>query len=341
LIIGDHLENSKAIISRIKDPYFNLALENYYLENISSKARILLLWENTPCVVIGRFQNPWIECNLNSMFENNVDFVRRQSGGGTVYHDSGNINFSFIADKTIHDKAWNHGVIVEGLLDVGVRSHATKRGDIRLTESDSRKISGSAFKEKKSTAFHHGTMLINSDLDKLNNFIHSNKQNLESKSISSVRSVVANITAQNKKLKNEDVYCAFMKTFLENFKINESIVVDIDSQITNIIFDSEYYKKLKSHSWRYEETPKFYVCEEFNKWNIELIIKKAKFLSLSIEHIDIHPSFLDSLEKNIIGTSVFNIVENIESLEYFENYNKELVELMDWFSKYFCLEFLL
>jgi lipoate-protein ligase A len=340
LITGVYLENSKAIISKIKDPYFNLALENYYLENINPNSRILLVWDNSPCVVIGRFQNPWIECNLKSMSENNIEFVRRQSGGGTVYHDSGNINFSVIADKTLHNKEWNHDFIIKSLAIMKVSAHATKRGDIRLTEKGNRKISGSAFKEKKRTAFHHGTMLINSDLDSLNNYIHSNKQDLESKSISSVRSVVGNISEKNSLLNAAIVSEAFCESFLNELQINDSIVIDSDSKLAHVILNSDYYKKLKSHLWRYGETPKFFVNTSFKNWNIELTIKKTKIMESRLENSSIHPSFLESLEKSMIGVSVFDMKIFIFSVEHFSNFEDELKEFGGWFCDYFYLNFL-
>jgi lipoate-protein ligase A len=274
------------------------------------------------------------------MKKNRIDFVRRQSGGGTVYHDKGNINFSIIADKNIHDKDWNHDVIVRCLSELKVNTHATKRGDIRFIENDDRKFSGSAFKEKKLSAFHHGTLLIDSDLNNLNNYIHSNKQNLESKSISSVRSIVGNLSEKNPKLTTGNVSSALCDFFLKESNIDKKVYIDVNSEISKMILKSDYYEKLKSLSWRYEETPKFFVNTNYKNWSIELTIKKTKVIEVVLENFEIHPSFLLELDKSLIGISIIGIRDYILSLEYFLNYAEELKDLVIWFEDYFNLNFL-
>lgn len=330
--------NSKVIISSIKDPFINLALENYLLENVNSNSRILLMWDNNPCVVLGRFQNPWIECNLSLMKSDGIQLVRRQSGGGTVYHDDGNINFSIISDKSLHDKRWSHKVIVNALKSIEVFAFATERGDIRLEEDLGRKISGSAFKEKKTSAFHHGTMLVSSNLELLNAYINSNKKDLETKSIASVRSVVANITEQNEKIENKDVYNCFSREFAAEVPIEHKIEwFDLNSQLYNKVINGDYYKKIIDKKWIYNETPKFNISTKSHNWSIDLIVKKTIIEEINIFNELLHPSLIETVSKTLLKSSIFEAKCSIQKIELYFDFKDELDILISWFDEYFEL----
>lgn len=319
--------------SKIEDIYFNLALENYLLTEYIKSERILFTYSNAPCVVIGRFQNPWIECNLKKMHEEGVELVRRQSGGGTVYHDQMNINFSFLAPKKLHDKNWNHTLVVSALKKLGVSAIFTERGDIRENGPDKCKISGSAFKEKKDTAFHHGTMLIKSDLAKLNLYIHSNKDQLESKSIASKRSVVTNLTAINPKITND----SFIYALEQEFDVLEpSTVITKSHPWFKQIIDGNYYQLLKSHAWKYLETPKFYVEESFDEFEISLEIKKTNIEAIELNHNDYHPVLLSMVSSQLLGKSLFEIESVLEQMNISDFKDAHL--LSDWFNEYFELK---
>jgi lipoate-protein ligase A len=96
----------KLFLSTFDDPYINLSIENQLLLNIRPDERILFLYNNQESVVLGRFQNPWLECNLKKISERKINLVRRQSGGGCVYHDKGNLNFSFLYPEKEHSSNW-------------------------------------------------------------------------------------------------------------------------------------------------------------------------------------------------------------------------------------------
>lgn len=291
----------KIITTDITDPFLNLAIENDLLLKTQKGQRQLFLYQNSPCVVIGRFQNPWIECNIAKMVKQGVPLLRRQSGGGTVYHDEGNLNFSFIADRSLHSQSFNHELVVQALKQMGVIAYATARGDIRLSDGTERKISGSAFKQKKDQAFHHGTMLITSDLDKLNSYITSNKQNMESKSIASVRSQVANISESHCSVTKEKFIQSLQETFINEHQDVQKLFISKEDSLSQDIL--EYAQWLKSYQWKIMETPKFKRTLAIDeKIEIEIEVKKTKIQKISLIAQGVHPLVIDELEKKLQGS---------------------------------------
>lgn len=320
---------NKIITTDITDPFLNLAIENNLLVNISEGQRHLFMFINDPCVVIGRFQNPWIECNITKMHKEKIPLLRRQSGGGTVYHDHHNVNFSFIADRKIHSQNINHQIVVEALSSLNVKGHATARGDIRLSDETERKISGSAFKQKKDQAFHHGTMLINSNLEKLNAFILSDKQNLETKSISSVRSNVANISEFDASINQSRFIQSMSNEFKRSHNNFEEIFISKDQVLSQDIYD--YARSLKDHNWKILETPKFQRTLDLKNIHIDLEIKKAKILKIEILYDSINPLIIDQVQHQIIGKEL-NITDLQKVLSFPDlidkKFTKEIIEII-------------
>ncbi|KAI5967504.1 hypothetical protein KGF57_000344 [Candida theae] len=210
-------------ISKLTDPYLNLAIEDYVYNKIPIsksfpfKAHRLMFYTNSPCVVIGKNQNPWKEVNLptmNSQF--GIPLIRRRSGGGTVVHDLGNVNYSFMTTKQEFDRFKFVQLIVDVINGAKISSTKIKvnhRGDIVTTQdkdgdsggatsgaastAQELKISGSAYKLSRGKSYHHGTMLLNSDLDRLKQVLHRDVTQLgvvdTSKTIDSVRAKVTNL----------------------------------------------------------------------------------------------------------------------------------------------------
>ena len=204
------------LISPYSDPYLNLAIENQLLENLGVEGDYLFLYVNDPSVVIGRFQNPWLECSHSS--RKDTYLVRRQSGGGTVYHDNGNLNFSFIRLSDSYSRRKNLDIICHIMKDCGIHLHVNKRHDLTV-EHDGKtyKVSGSAFRHKKDRAFHHGTLLISCETDRLKDSITPgmHKIILDASGTSSTRSEVINLNEIQKRLKMNSVIKAFTSWFTQ------------------------------------------------------------------------------------------------------------------------------
>lgn len=172
------------------DPYRNLAVEQYLLETVPEDVCILYLWQNRRTVVIGRNQNAWRECRTGQMETDGVFLARRLSGGGAVFHDLGNLNFTFLVRKPGYDLNRQLGVIVEACRLMGIPAERSGRNDV-LTGG--RKFSGNAFYEHQGRCYHHGTLLVDVDMAAMGRYLSPSKAKLEAKGVSSVRSRVVNL----------------------------------------------------------------------------------------------------------------------------------------------------
>ncbi len=175
------------------DPYFNIATEEYLLKHLDTE--VVMLWRSNPSIIVGKHQNTLAEINLAFVRKHNIPVVRRLSGGGTVFHDPGNINFTFIRqtekEKMVDFKAHTRPVI-DFLQSMGVDASFQGKNDLRV---QGLKISGNAEHVYKNKVLHHGTLLFDSNLDNLNEAIKAKEENFESKAVKSNRSVVANISS--------------------------------------------------------------------------------------------------------------------------------------------------
>lgn len=192
----------KLYINTSTDPYFNLAVEEYLLKN--AKDDVIMLWRNSPSVIIGKNQNAFAEINFDFVREHGIKVVRRLTGGGAVFHDLGNVNYTFISPK---DGVLAEGIreggldfahfsrpIISALNALGLNSALSGRNDIVVDVGDGeRKISGNAQCVIDGTTLHHGTLLFSAQLERLSGALNVNSDKLKSKGIASVRSRVANI----------------------------------------------------------------------------------------------------------------------------------------------------
>ncbi|MCT4641102.1 MAG: lipoate--protein ligase [Bacteriovoracaceae bacterium] len=276
--------------SQSRDPYKNLAIENYLLNKVSAKEEQLyiLIWVNDPCIVMGRFQNPIIECDPKLMLQNKTKLVRRQSGGGCVYHDHNNLNFSFIIGSKNHPGKIGQRMIIDSLENLGLSPITNKRGDILLKDIDDiiKKFSGSAYKQKKDSSFYHGTILVDTDLIALNKYLIPKNLDIKSKSIDSVRSKVINLKKLQKDISIDKIVSSLTKV-AENY--SDSVYV-----MSDCIHDQEYYEWLKNIEWIYFETPKFIFPIESTSGIINFTINKMKIVDVegAIENLD-QKDFLD------------------------------------------------
>lgn len=177
-------------ITGCTDPYRNLAAERYLLEHTPAGSVTLYLWQNKNTVVIGRNQNPWAECNMALLRKDGGHLVRRLSGGGAVYHDSGNLNFTFLTDARTYDLDRQLSVILTALQNLGIKAQKSGRNDILV---DGRKVSGNAFYTSGNKKYHHGTLLIDVKTDEMAKYLTVSPLKLQAKGVSSVKSRVLNL----------------------------------------------------------------------------------------------------------------------------------------------------
>ena len=179
--------------SRSTDPAFNLAMEQYIFDELPRNESYFFLWQNDNTVVVGRHQNAWAELNIPYVREHGIHVVRRLSGGGAVYHDMGNLNFTFVADAGDSGELDFRSFcqpVAQVLANYGVRADIGGRNDISI---DGKKFSGNAQYMREGRVMHHGTLLFDSDMSVLGAALRPAPEKLQSKGVQSVRSRVTNL----------------------------------------------------------------------------------------------------------------------------------------------------
>lgn len=192
------------------DPAINLGFEEYLLNSCEEDEVILYLWQNAKTIVIGKHQNPYKECDLPNMRRDGIHLVRRKSGGGAVFHDMGNLNFTFIAHDKHYDKSRHFQVILDALKTWGIEAEQTGRNDIAV---DGKKFSGNAFLHTRGRGFHHGTLLVDVNMKELGQYLTPPPIKLVGKGIDSVRSRVVNLKELNGDLTIEGLKKSMVEAF--------------------------------------------------------------------------------------------------------------------------------
>ncbi|MHB1395141.1 MAG: lipoate--protein ligase [Clostridia bacterium] len=305
----------KYIVNNNTNPYFNLALEEYCLKNLLHEEEFFILWQNEPSVIIGKNQNALEEVNFNFTNERNVKVARRISGGGAVYHDFGNLNFTFISKfediGTIDFKKFVQPV-VDALETIGVKAELTGRNDITV---DGKKVSGNAQRICSKRLMHHGTLLFDVNVEDLVNALNVKMDKITSKGIKSVRSRVANIKEYIDRNISINEFKELLHLYLsDNNKSKEIILSDID------INEIEKMKNTKFSTWEWNigESPEFNIENE-KRFNCGKIKFSASVLDGVIKSVKFHGDYLgvapvDELE-NILAESRYEINEIRNKLE--------------------------
>lgn len=186
------ITSRRILVTESTNPYHNLALEELLLTTLPEGQAILYLWQNAHTVVIGAGQNAWQECHDELLRAEGGTLSRRSSGGGAVYHDLGNLNFSFIVPRADYDVARQAGVVRAAVASLGLVAEQSGRNDLTI---DGRKFSGNAFRLLKTAALHHGTVLVNSDMEMVKRYLNVSPDKLKSKGVKSVPARVVNLSA--------------------------------------------------------------------------------------------------------------------------------------------------
>lgn len=232
------------------NPYRNLALEELLFDT-QGQGMTLYLWRNRNTVVIGRNQNAWKECRVDLIDSENGFIARRTTGGGAVFHDVNNLNFTFIADKGTYDLSRQLSVILSALSSLSIEAEFSGRNDI-ITK-DGAKFSGNAFRHSRTVSMQHGTLLVDVDMSRLSRYLAPSKEKLKSKGVDSVRSRVCNLKELSPSLTVEKLSAALEDAFIREYgEANR-----IDDKMLDAAKLDELEKRFASWEWRLGETPSF------------------------------------------------------------------------------------
>lgn len=312
------------------DVYFNLALEEYIFNNLKDDT-YFMLWKNHNSIVLGKHQNVFEEINIKAIEQNNIKVARRNTGGGTVFHDRGNLNYSVITDydkNTFIDYDKFIIPVINALNSIGVKAEKRRTSDIAI---DGKKISGSAQTIKGNRALHHGTLLFDADLTMLHDLLKTTEGKIESKSVKSVRSIVTNIKDHLRDEINIDEFQRLLinTMFSGNagkYEINEEQIKTIQELAEN---------KYSKWEWNFGASPDFSYEKESeilgDKINVKLFVKKGVITNCNVQGNNIP---CNDLQEHITDSrySYMNIVNKLKEISFFKNMkNLNYEELADCF----------
>ncbi|OYN66293.1 lipoate--protein ligase [Bacillus safensis] len=312
------------------DPMINLAIEEYCLKYLDPEETYLLFYINQPSIIIGKNQNTIEEINTKYVEDNGIKVVRRLSGGGAVYHDKGNLNFSFITKDdgdSFHNFKKFTEPVIKALEKLGVKAELSGRNDIM---ADGRKISGNAQFATRGRIFSHGTLLFDSEIEHVVSALNVKKEKIESKGIKSIRSRVANISElMDQKMTTEE----FRKILL-------SYIFDTNGDVPQYRLTEKDWEKIHEISrdryqkweWNYGRSPKFNLqhSKRFPAGSIDLRLEVKKGM---IQDCKIFGDFfgvgdIADIEKRLIGQQydrkiISDVLEDMDMRHYFGNVSKE------------------
>lgn len=308
------------------DPYFNMALDEYVTRHLDPTNDYFYFYQNKPAVIIGRNQNTIQEVDSEYVKKHGIIVVRRMSGGGAVYHDLGNINFSFVVDYRKQD--FNSmerfaKAIIKAFGKLGIAAEFSGRNDITI---DGKKFSGNAQYVTRKRILHHGTLLFDSDLTVLTKALNVKPEKIKSKGIKSVKSRVANV----KDYLNEDVTVEEFKELLLKYVFevegNELREYELTSRDMASIMNLRN-KKYSTWDWNYGNAPEFNLMRSrrFDGGEVQVHINVQEGIITDIRFYGDFMSMRDisQLQKNLVGKrfkrqDIKNALSEINLKEYFE-----------------------
>lgn len=296
----------KIYLSKVHDPAFNLAFETYILHHNTPGTVVFYLWQNDKTIVIGRHQNPYKECNLQKVKQDQVTVIRRSSGGGAVYHDLGNLNFTFIADEASYDVERQCNVIIDALKSFGLKCETNGRNDMTILGA---KFSGHAYMQHENMFCHHGTLLVNSNLQILSEYLTVSELKLKTKGVDSVRSRVINLgdvyrSSREDELSVEMVKQALIKAFLKNYPY-DATMIDVGDDAEEP-FIKETMRNYETWEWNVSESMAFDVTydQKFGWGLLELsfMCSEGAIIECDINTDCLLSEDFDNLKSSFIGT---------------------------------------
>ena len=234
------------IESQSMEVYRNLAVEEYLMDQVPVSGPVLFLWQSDCAVVMGKNQNPWKECRLDLMRGDGVPLARRISGGGTVYHDAGNLNYCVIVDRKEYCEQQAYAMVCDALASLGVRAERTGTSNLSV---DGLKFSGNAFCFRKGRAMHHGTLLLHTDLKRLGLYLGSMLAGIETHAIASVPAAVTNLELDMEALRE-----ALRESFQQHYGAGR----EADREVgPDDVLLAPLVQRQQEPDWQFGATPRF------------------------------------------------------------------------------------
>lgn len=308
------------IESKNFNPYYNIALEKHLFDTHNGEP-LLYLWQNEKTVVVGKCQNAYEECNLAEMDKYGVHLARRITGGGAVYHHTGNLNFTFIMSPKDYDVKKQLSVILDALLILGIKASFSGRNDLVFED---RKFSGNAFLNTKKACLHHGTILINEDKDIIEKVLNVNKNKIESKGVKSVKSRIINLTEINPNL-TANMVKEKVKEVFENLYGTANILNISQSSFNDLI------KEFSANEWLYGQNPtynyKFSGRTLYGQIDIYLNLKDNVISKIKVYSDSLDENIDRNIENSLIGANFsFSSISNCLSRTPYEA--KEILSIL-------------
>ncbi|AGH80678.1 lipoate-protein ligase A [Psychromonas sp. CNPT3] len=332
------MSSIRILISTSTEPCFNLAVEDLIFRSMSVDKRILFLWRNADSVIIGRAQNPWKECNTLKMQRDGITLARRQTGGGAVFHDLGNTNFTFMASKPEYNKSISTKIVLDALLSLGIKAKSSGRNDFVIEDHEGeKKFSGSAYREAKDRGFHHGTLLLNANLSRLADYLNPDPKKLKAKGISSVRARVTNLSEITPSIDHEKVCDAIIDAFCDYYgERTEVQYVSAQTFLTEEGF-KEKFEHQSSWQWNFGQAPEFmYTLDERFTWGgveLHLNVQKGCIVEAKMFTDSLDPAPLEMLSRLILDKT-FNTQTFTQAIDkvtaQFPERRVDLTELQKW-----------
>ena len=311
------------VVNENTDPRINLAVEEYAINYLDPSQDYAILWQNEPAVIVGRNQNTIAEVNAPYIKEHGIHVVRRLSGGGAVYHDFGNLNFTFIVDaqkSVVSNFEYFTKPVIDALAYLGVKAEFTGRNDITI---NGQKFSGNAQYWSKNRLLHHGTIMFNSDLSVVQEALNVKADKIQSKGVKSVRSRVTNILPHlPKPVTIEEFKETLWRFLIPDSAKKEDVLTEEDWAIIRDLKDRRY----NLWDWNYGASPESDVEKEerFAGGKLEL---KFNVTDGVIQDMNI---FGDFFGRN----NVHQFAKLLNGYDYRENVIAELLETVE-FEDYF------
>ena len=315
-------------ISKTHDTAFNIALEEYCFKQLKDEDEIFLLWINEPSIIVGKYQNTIEEINTEYTREKGIHVIRRISGGGAVYHDLNNLNYTIISNRDKGQEGFNFKEfskpIIETLAELGVEAEFTGRNDLEI---DGQKFCGNAQAYIKDRVMHHGCLLFNVDFSALGNALKVSKDKIESKGVKSVRSRVTNILPH---LKTPITVEEFGDKIMEYMKKQYPDMKEYVFSKEELDYIAKRAEIKRSWEWNYGESPEFNITrgKRFKNGKIQIF---ATVENSRIKNIKFYGDFFG---KNEDLSEIENLLKNVKYTVEDVKKKLESIDIGEYFSKF-------